>query len=115
MDVVKEIWLSLVHALKGEYNPTKGDSNAIFRKQEVFKKRCERLNVFFMFNGCICWRCQPPLWYFLPGHEACGHVQVVDKGTEFHEEIIDKGLLQKRGVLYLAMLWEICMQNVVHK
>ena len=43
--------------------------------------------------------------YFLHRHEACGHVQAVDKGKEVHEEIIDKGLLEKHVVLYLAMLW----------
>ena len=33
--------------------------------------------------------------YFLHQHEACGHVQAVDKGKEAHEEIFDKGLLEK--------------------
>ena len=32
--------------------------------------------------------------YFLHQHEACGHVQAVDKGKEAHEEIFDKGLLE---------------------
>ena len=53
VDVVKEIWLILVHTLKGEYDAIKGDSKVVFQKQEVFKKRWERLNFFFMFNGCI--------------------------------------------------------------
>ena len=56
MDVVKETWLTLVHTLKGEYDVIKGDSHVVFRKQDVFNKRWERLNVFFMFNGCIRWR-----------------------------------------------------------
>ena len=43
--------------------------------------------------------------YFLHRHESCGHVQVVDKGQEVHDEIIDNGLLDKHGVVYLAMLW----------
>ena len=38
----------------------------VFQKQEVLKKKRERLNVFFMFNGCIHWRYQPPLWVFPP-------------------------------------------------
>ena len=42
--------------------------------------------------------------YFLNRHEACGHVQVVDKGKEVHEEIIDNGLLEKHGVMYLEMI-----------
>ena len=57
-----------------------------------------------MFNGCIRWRYHPPV-YFLYQHEAYGHVQAIDKGKEVHEEIIDKGLLEKHVVLYLAMLW----------
>ena len=40
VDVVKEIWMStLVHTLKEEYDAIKGDSDAVFRKQEFFKKR----------------------------------------------------------------------------
>ena len=34
VDVVKEIWLTLVHTLKGEYDAIKGDSDDIFRKDE---------------------------------------------------------------------------------
>ena len=41
--------------------------------------------------------------YFLHRHEGCGHVHAIDKGKEVHEEIIDKGLLEKHSVLYLAM------------
>ena len=66
MDVVKEIWLTSMHTLKGEYDAIKGDSDVVFRKQEVFKKRWERMNVFCMVNGCIRWRYQPPLWVFPP-------------------------------------------------
>ena len=53
VDVVKEIWLTLVHALKGEYDDIKGDSDVVFRKQEVCKKRWERMNVFCMVNEGI--------------------------------------------------------------
>ena len=64
--------LTLVHTLKGEYDVIKGDSGVVFQKQEVFKKRWERVNVFCMVNGSIRWRYRPPLWVFR--HEACGHV-----------------------------------------
>ena len=30
VDVVKEIWLTLVHTLKGEYDAIKGDSDVVF-------------------------------------------------------------------------------------
>ena len=30
MDVVKEIWLTLVHTLKGEYDAIKGDADVDF-------------------------------------------------------------------------------------
>ena len=40
-------------------------------KARGFKKEWKMLNVFFMFNGCIHWRYQTPLWYFLHWHEAC--------------------------------------------
>ena len=43
--------------------------------------------------------------YFHHRNEACGHVQEVDKGKEVHEEIINKRLLGKHFVLYLAMFW----------
>ena len=66
MDVVKEIWVTLVHTLKGEYDAIKGDSDVVFRKQEVFKKRWERMKVFSMINGGIRWRYQPLLWVFPP-------------------------------------------------
>ena len=33
VDVVKDIWLILVHKLKGEYSAIKGDSDVVFRKQ----------------------------------------------------------------------------------
>ena len=61
VDVVKEICLTLVHTLKEEYDAIKGDSDVVFRKKEVFKKRWERMNVFCMVNCCIHWRYQPPL------------------------------------------------------
>ena len=86
VDVVKEIWLTLMHTLKGEYDAIKGDSNAVFRKQEVFKKRWERMNVFFMVMVVYIGGVNHLFGYFLLQHEACGHVQ-----------------------LFLAMLWEICM------
>ena len=40
--------------------------STFFRKQEVLKKRWERMKVLCMVNGCICWRYQPPLWVFPP-------------------------------------------------
>ena len=66
MDVVKEIWLTLVHTLKGEFDAIKGDLGVVLRKKEVFKKTWERMNVFYMGNFCIRWRYQPPLWVFPP-------------------------------------------------
>ena len=39
MYVVKDIWVTLVHTLKGEYDAINGDSDIVFRKQEVFMKR----------------------------------------------------------------------------
>ena len=62
----------LVHTIEGEYDAIKGDSYVIFRKQEVFKKRWEKMQAFCMVNGSIRWRYRPPLWVFR--HEACGHV-----------------------------------------
>ena len=56
VDVDKEIWLTLVHILKGDYDAIHSDSNVVFRKQEVFKNKWERMNVFGMVNGCIPWR-----------------------------------------------------------
>ena len=61
LDVVKEIWFTLERTLKGEYDAIKGDLNVDFRKKEVFKKRWERMNVFYMVKCCISWRYQPPL------------------------------------------------------
>ena len=67
VDVVKEIWLTFVHTLfKGEYDVIKDVSGVVFQKKEFFKKRWERMNVFYMVNCCICWRYQPPLWVFPP-------------------------------------------------
>ena len=60
VDVVKEIWVTLVHTLKGEYDAIKCDSDVVFRKQEGFKKRWERMKVFCMVNGGIRWRYRPP-------------------------------------------------------
>ena len=60
VDVVKEIWVTLINTLKGEYDAIKGDSHI------VFKKRWERMKVFCMVNGGICWRYLPPLWVFPP-------------------------------------------------
>ena len=55
MDIVNEIWPTLVHTLKGEYDAIKGDSNGAFQKQEVFKKRWERMNVLCMaFGRYVC-------------------------------------------------------------
>ena len=36
----------MVHTLKGEYDVIKRDLDVVFRKQEDFKKRWERMNVF---------------------------------------------------------------------
>ena len=33
VDVDKEIWLTLVHILKGDYDAIHSDSNVVFRKQ----------------------------------------------------------------------------------
>ena len=66
MDVVKEIWVTLVHALKGEYDAIKDDSDVVFRKQEVFEKSRQRMKVFSMVDGDICWRYQPSLKIFSP-------------------------------------------------
>ena len=66
VEVVKETWVTLVHTLKAEYDAIKGDSNVVFRKQEVFKNRWERMKVFCMANGCIRLRYDPPLWVFPP-------------------------------------------------
>ena len=38
MDTDKDIWLTFVHTLKGEYDAIKGDSDVVFRKQEALKK-----------------------------------------------------------------------------
>ena len=38
VDVVNEIWLTLVHTLKGEFDAIKGDSDVVLRKKEVLKK-----------------------------------------------------------------------------
>ena len=77
----------------------KGDSDVVFRKQEDFKKRWERMNVFYMVNGCMHWRYQPPLRVFPPrtcgkwpcttivgdalgGMYGCGSRRAVEKGKE---------------------------------
>ena len=41
-------------------------STIVFRKQEVLKKRWERMKVLCMVNGGICWRYHPLLWIFPP-------------------------------------------------
>ena len=108
VEVVKEIWVTLVHTLKGEYDAIKGDSDVVFRKQEVFKKRWERMKVFCMVNGCIRWRYQPPLWVFPPSTwgmwpcitviiDALGHMHVysrprVVERVKIYDEISFKSL-----------------------
>ena len=62
VDVVKEIWLTLVHTLKGEYDTIKGYLDVVFWKKDVLKKRWERLNVFCRVNACIRSRYRPSLW-----------------------------------------------------
>ena len=66
VEVVKEIWVTLVHTLKGEYDAIKSDLLVPIRKQEAFKKRWERMKVFCKVNGGIRWRYQPSFWVFPP-------------------------------------------------
>ena len=73
VDVV-EIWVTLVHTLKGQYDAIKGDSNVVFRNQEDFKKRCERMEVFCMVNVIYVGGINNHSEYFLHRHEACGRV-----------------------------------------
>ena len=55
-----------------------------------------------MFNGCIRWRYDAPLGVF-PSPTLGMWSFTYGKGKEVHEEIIDKGLLEKHVVLYLAI------------
>ena len=64
--LVKEIWLMLLHTLRGQYEAIHGEPDVVFRKQQQFREIWKKAEVFTYFGDRIKWRYAPPRWLFPP-------------------------------------------------
>ena len=66
VDLVKEVWLMLVHTLRGQYDAIIGEPEVLIRRQQQFREIWKNVEVFISFGERIKWRYAPPRWLFPP-------------------------------------------------
>jgi hypothetical protein len=59
VELVKEIWLMLLHTLRGQYDAITGEPEVVIRKQQ-FREVWKKAEVFTSFGERIKWRYAPP-------------------------------------------------------
>ena len=64
VELVKEIWLMLLHTLRGQYEAIPGDPDVVFRKQQHFREIWKKADVFTSFGERMKWRYASPRWLF---------------------------------------------------
>ena len=53
IELVKEIWLMLLHTLRGQYEAITGEPDVVFRKQQHFRVMWTKTKVFTSFGERI--------------------------------------------------------------
>ena len=66
VDLVKEVWLMLIHTLRGQYDAIIGEPEVVIRRQQNFREIWKNAEVFISFGERIKWRYAPPRWLFPP-------------------------------------------------
>ena len=66
VELVKEVWLMLLHTLRGQYDAIVGEPEVVIRKQQQFRKIWQYVEVFTSFGERIKSRYAPPRWLFPP-------------------------------------------------
>ena len=66
VDLVKEVWLMLVHTFRGQYDAITGEPEVVIRRQQQFREIWKNAEVFISFGERIKWRYAPPRWLFPP-------------------------------------------------
>ena len=66
VELVKEIWLMLLHTLRGQYEAIHGEPDVVFRKQQQFREIWKKAEIFSYFGDRMKWRYAPPKWLFPP-------------------------------------------------
>ena len=56
VELVKEIWLMLLHTLRGQYEAIIGEPEVVIRKQQQFREIWKKAEVFTSFGERIKWR-----------------------------------------------------------
>ena len=51
VELVKEIWLMLLHTLRGQYEAIHGEPDVVFRKQQQFREFEKKLYGYFVAFG----------------------------------------------------------------
>ena len=59
-----EIWLMILHTLRGQYEAITGEHEVVIRKQQQFREFWTKAEVFTSFGERIKWRYAPPSWLF---------------------------------------------------
>ena len=65
VELVKEIWLMLLHTLRGQYEAITSEPDVVVHKQQ-FREIWKKAEVFTSFGERIKWRYAPPTWLFPP-------------------------------------------------
>ena len=70
VEFVKDMWLMLLHTLRGKYEAIIGELEVVFRKQQHIREIWKKAKVFTYFGERIKWRYAPPRWFFPIMHEG---------------------------------------------
>ena len=65
VELVKEIWLMLLRALRGQYEAIQGEPDVVFRKQQQFCEIWKKGEILTYSGDKIKWTYAPPRWLFL--------------------------------------------------
>ena len=66
VELVKEIWLMLLHTLRGQYESITSEPEVVIHKQQQFREIWKSTEVFTYFRESIKWTYAPPRWFFPP-------------------------------------------------
>ena len=66
VELVKEIWLMLLHTLRGQYEAIHDELDIVFRKQQQFREIWKKVEILSYFGDRMRGRYAPPKWLFPP-------------------------------------------------
>ncbi len=66
VELVQNIWVQLVHTLKGQYDALVGTSDALMSKRLTFLQQWKHWPFFVLCQGKPCWSYKPPVWLYPP-------------------------------------------------